>query len=194
MCRILVVGTSGSGKTTIAQAIAARTGVPHFASDDFYWEQDWKPAPIACVDRLLDEVLAKSSWVLDGNFEHRWETVWNQADLIVWLDYSLPTVLWQVARRNVGWFLSRRIVWSGNRMTLYRVISGVRHSLQSHCRKRNVYPRYLDQLRHSNVVCLSSRGQTSSWVESLGQNLRTVQSRDGLAATIPADTSDRTGR
>ena len=182
MSRILVVGTSGSGKTTIAQAIAARTGAPHFASDDFYWEQDWKPSPIARVDRLLGEVLDKPSWVLDGNFEHRWESVWNQADLIVWLDYSLPTVLWQVARRNIGWFFSRRIIWSGNRMTLYRVMSGVRHSLRSHRRKRDAYPRYIDQLRHNNVVRLSTRAQTSSWVASLGQNVRAVQGGGGAAA------------
>jgi len=167
MKRVLIVGTSGAGKSTIAKIVAARIGVAYYASDDFYWERDWQPARIDRVNRLIDEVLEKPSWVLDGNFEHRWQDVWNQADQIVWLDYSLPRVLWQVASRNVRWLLSRRLVWSGNRMTCRRVFSGIRHSVRSHGRKRKIYPEYIAQLRHDNVFRFSSRQQTEAWISSL---------------------------
>jgi len=170
MIRVLVVGTSGAGKTTVPRMIAARVGLTHYASDDFYWQRGWQPAPIDRIDRLLDDVLARPSWVLDGNFEHRWEDVWNQADQIVWVDYSLPRVLWQVGSRNIVWLLSRRSVWSGNRMTLRRAISGIRHALRSHGRKRSAYPQYIARRRHGNVVRLSSRPQTEAWIAALGQN------------------------
>lgn len=165
--RILIVGTSGAGKSTVAKKVAAQMSLDYYASDDFYWQHDWEPAPVDQVNRLLDAILVKPSWVLDGNFEDRWQDVWNRADQIVWLDYSLPRVLWQVASRNLGWFLSRRLVWSGNRMTLHRAISGIRHSLRSHGRKRRAYPQYIAQLRHDRVVRLSSRQQTDAWVSSL---------------------------
>lgn len=167
MARVLVVGASGAGKTTVARKIAMRLGLDHHASDDFYWEPGWQPASIGRVDHLLDQVLVRPSWVLDGNFERRWEDVWNRADHIIWLDYSLPRVLWQVACRNIGWLLARRSMWSSNRMTLQRALSGIRHSLRTHGRKRRDYPTYIAQLRHTRVVRLSSRRQTEAWLDSL---------------------------
>ena len=167
MTRILVVGTSGAGKTTVARQIAAQLGVNHHASDDFYWEPGWQPAAIGRVDYLLNQVLAHPSWVLDGNFEHRWEDIWNRADQIVWLDYSFPRVIWQVASRNVCWLFSSRSVWSGNRMTLFRTMSGIRHSARSYHRKRKAYPGYIAQLQHANVVRFRSRKQTETWLANL---------------------------
>jgi hypothetical protein len=167
MKRILVVGTSGSGKTTVAQEIASRLNLNHHASDDFYWQPGWQPAAIDRVDDLLDQVLAEPSWVLDGNFEHRWEDVWNQADQIVWLDYSFLRIIRQVASRNVYWLISQRPVWSGNRMTLFRAVSGIRHSMTSFWRKRSIYPRYIAQLQHTEVVRFYSRHQTKAWLADL---------------------------
>lgn len=166
MKRVLVVGTSGSGKSTVARMIAERIGLPHYATDPFYWEQGWRPAPADQVNAQIDAVLAEPAWVLDGNFEDRWQDIWNRADLIVWLDYSLPRVLWQVATRNIRWWLSRQSVWSCGPMTLGRALSGIRHSLKSHARKRNAYPQYIGALRHDKVVRLSTRRETAAWLES----------------------------
>ena len=175
MRRILVVGTSGSGKTTVAQIIASRLNLNRHASDDFYWEPGWQPVASDRVDHLLDQVLAEPSWVLDGNFEDRWEDVWNRADLIIWLDYTFFRTMWQVTSRNASWFISQRLVWSGNRMTLFRAVSGVRHSMRSFRRKRKVYPRYIAQLQHTEVVHLRSRRQTKAWLNDLMPGLPSDQ-------------------
>src|SRR5262245_45561170 len=44
MLRISVVGNSGSGKTTIASAIAATLGVPHLELDAVSHQTDWQPS------------------------------------------------------------------------------------------------------------------------------------------------------
>lgn len=44
--RIVVVGTSGSGKTTMARRLAERLGYPHVELDALYWEPHWTPAPV----------------------------------------------------------------------------------------------------------------------------------------------------
>jgi ABC-type dipeptide/oligopeptide/nickel transport system ATPase component len=43
--RISVVGNSGSGKTTVAKALAARLGVPHVELDAIFHQPNWTPLP-----------------------------------------------------------------------------------------------------------------------------------------------------
>jgi adenylate kinase family enzyme len=35
--RVHILGASGSGTTTLAQALAARLGCPHYDTDHYYW-------------------------------------------------------------------------------------------------------------------------------------------------------------
>ena len=44
MQRLVVVGTSGSGKTTVAGQLALILGVPHIELDSLHWEPDWTEA------------------------------------------------------------------------------------------------------------------------------------------------------
>jgi len=45
MQRINVVGTSGSGKTTVARRAAEALGVPFVELDALHWEPGWQEAP-----------------------------------------------------------------------------------------------------------------------------------------------------
>ena len=167
MRRVLVVGTSGAGKTTLAARIAARLGLPFHASDPFYWKPGWQPATAECVARHLADVMRSPEWVLDGNFERQWHDVWSRADCVVWLDYSLARVLWQVTARNLGWVLRREAVWSGNRMTVGRACSGILHAFQSHAGKRRRYVEYAAKLNGVTVHRFASLRETDAWLSSL---------------------------
>jgi adenylate kinase family enzyme len=43
MQRISVVGNSGSGKTSVAKAIAAERGLPYLELDSVFHQPDWQP-------------------------------------------------------------------------------------------------------------------------------------------------------
>jgi adenylate kinase family enzyme len=40
--RIVVVGTSGAGKTTLARRIADRLQLPHIELDAINWQSEWR--------------------------------------------------------------------------------------------------------------------------------------------------------
>ena len=44
--RIVVVGVTGLGKTTIARQLASLFYLPHIELDALYWEPNWTPAPV----------------------------------------------------------------------------------------------------------------------------------------------------
>jgi ATPase family associated with various cellular activities (AAA) len=43
--RVLIYGVTGSGKTTLAQRVAERTGLPFHSVDDLTWEPGWVEVP-----------------------------------------------------------------------------------------------------------------------------------------------------
>lgn len=74
--RIHTVGASGSGTTTLAVALAAKLGCPHFDSDDYYWEQTDPPFTTKRLEperlrRLQKDLAPHQSWLLSGSLV-RW--------------------------------------------------------------------------------------------------------------------------
>lgn len=167
MQRLLVIGTSGSGKSTLARRVAGCLRLPYVATDSFYWEPGWKPAPSAHVDARLNAVLEQPAWVLDGNFDVQRKRVWALADCIVWLDLPWWLTVGRVARRNALWVLSREPVWSGNVMTWSRAWSGVWHAAASHSLKRRLYPRWLAELEGAVVYRLRTSSEVEAWLSQL---------------------------
>ena len=91
--RIVIIGDSCSGKTTLGKKIAAELSVKHVELDSLFWEPNWKEAEIDVFKSRIDKALSTDSWVVDGNFAKAREVIWNRAELVIWLDLPLPVVL-----------------------------------------------------------------------------------------------------
>jgi DNA helicase HerA-like ATPase len=88
--RINVVGTTGSGKTTVAKAIAERLGFEHIELDGLFWKPDWGETPDDEFLPRVDEATRGERWVLDGNYSRTRPIVWPRADTIVWRRRNYP--------------------------------------------------------------------------------------------------------
>ena len=109
--RISVIGTSGSGKTTTASQIARRLGIPHVELDALHWEADWTPATLDVFRKRVAQALGGDAWAVDGNYSKVRDIVWNRADTVVWLDYGLPVILWQLVHRTLRRSLTQEELW-----------------------------------------------------------------------------------
>jgi adenylate kinase family enzyme len=126
--RIVVIGTTGSGKTMLAQAIAQRFAIPHVELDALYWGPDWTPYPDDAFRADVEQATRGDNWVIDGNHSHIRDIVWPRANTLIWLDYALPVIFWNLSKRTARRLVTRQELWQGNRETwrnqfLWRIAS-----------------------------------------------------------------------
>lgn len=173
--RILVVGTTGSGKTTMASRLAEKLDLPHSELDALNWGPDWTMRPPEEFISLVDQVSSGERWVIDGNYSRAREILWPRADTVVWLDYALPRVLWRLWWRTMRRGVGREELWSGNRERLHTHFftrdSLFLWALQTYKRRRREYPELLARPEHAHLklVRLHSPSQADRWLGSLGE-------------------------
>jgi adenylate kinase family enzyme len=116
--RIVVVGTSGAGKTTLALRIAARLHLPHIELDAINWQSEWRDLTRHDQEefvRRVTEAIQAAAWVIDGNYGPVRERVWARATHLVWLDYERAVIMGRVISRSLVRAFLRTELWAGNR-------------------------------------------------------------------------------
>jgi adenylate kinase family enzyme len=117
MERIMVVGTSCSGKTTLAGRLAEALDVPHVELDELHWGPDWSQCPLDEFREAVRKRVDGDRWVIDGNYSEVRDIVMTRATDAVWLNYSFPVVLWRALSRTSRRVISGEEFFGGNRET-----------------------------------------------------------------------------
>jgi len=171
--RIQVVGTSGSGKTTVARAIAARLDLPCIELDALFWKRDWGETPNEEFLPKVEEATRGDGWVLDGNYSRIGPVVWPRVETVVWLDYPFPRVFGQLLGRTIRRAATREPMWGGCveswRKSFFSRDSILVWCLQTYGRRRRTYSALFarPELRHIRVVRLRSPRATADLLRSI---------------------------
>jgi adenylate kinase family enzyme len=191
--RIVVIGTTGSGKTTLATQLARRLGARHIELDALYWEPGWVAAPLDVFRARVTQALSPDSWVADGNYSKVRDIVWGRADSIIWLDYSLPAILERLTRRTLHRIITREELWNGNRENLRGAFfsrdSIFLWALKTYRRRRRDYPLLFAQpgYRHLTIIRLPSPRVTNRWLDNIEvsalNHTRTSQYTAGVSSS-----------
>jgi adenylate kinase family enzyme len=171
--RIAVVGTTGSGKTTIAQRIAQRLAITHVELDALHWGPDWTPAPAEAFQERTAQALSGDAWVVDGNYSKVRDIVWSRADTVVWLDYPLLVILGQLAWRTLRRVITREELWQGNRERFVAQFASrdslFLWALRTYPRRRREYPVLLERPEYAHLALAHLRSPRAArhWLASL---------------------------
>jgi energy-coupling factor transporter ATP-binding protein EcfA2 len=173
--RILILGRTGSGKTTLARELAAVLAVPHVELDALYFGPEFSTVPLSVLRDRTRAAIAGDRWVTDGNKSAVRDLVWPRADTIIWLDYPLLVSLWRLGKRAV-WrtsVLSAEATEKGDKSGLPKQVlsaaKGVVTALRSHRGQRGQYPRMFarQENQHLEVLRLRSPAATRRWLSGI---------------------------
>ncbi|MGQ9870059.1 MAG: shikimate kinase [Leptodesmis sp.] len=171
--RIAIVGTTGSGKTTLAKQIAQNLAIPHIELDALHWETNWTEVPHEIFREQVAAAIAPDSWITDGNYSVVRDLLWPRATTMIWLDYSFPITFGRLLRRTIYRAIIQEPVCNGNRESLWLSFcskdSILLWLLRTYGENRQKYPLLFQQpeYAHLKVIRLRSPQATEHWVESL---------------------------
>lgn len=101
MKRVMIIGGGGAGKSTLARVLGQITGLPVYHLDYYYWQPGWVPASDHEWDEKVKELASHPNWIIDGNYSRTMEIRLEQADTVIFLDYSRWTNLFSIIKRRV---------------------------------------------------------------------------------------------
>ena len=170
--RFVVVGTAGSGKTTLANKLGLCLEIPHVELDSLFWDLDWVPVPRDLFRERVAQALGGYEWTTDGNYSAARDIIWTRADTLVWLDYSLSRVMARLIWRTIRRIVTREELWNGNRESFTGAFlsrdSIILFALRTYRRRRREVPEDLSrpEYEHLNVVHLRSPSAARQWLET----------------------------
>lgn len=121
MRRVVVFGTTGSGKSWLAERLAARHGLRLVELDALFWGKDWQPAPLELFRHRVECEIRDGGWIVVGNYGQVRDLTWRAADTLVWLDLPFRLVMGRLFRRTLRRSLTKEDLWgTGNTESLLR--------------------------------------------------------------------------
>lgn len=101
--RVMVVGCSGTGKTTLSQALSTRLDLPYWSLDrDIFWLPGWIKRDKPAQRDIIRGIIATERWLMDGTNASSFDLRLPRADLVIWLRLPRRIAYWGLARRVVS--------------------------------------------------------------------------------------------
>jgi adenylate kinase family enzyme len=103
--RILIIGSGGAGKSTLARRLGERTGIEVVHLDKLFWHPGWVRTEKEEWFGIVRQAIEKESWIIDGNFGSTLEMRAGAADTIIFMDIPRHICIYRIVKR---WVLYNR--------------------------------------------------------------------------------------
>jgi adenylate kinase family enzyme len=101
MKKVLVIGSGGAGKSTLARDLGTLLNIAVIHLDALYWHPEWIETPRAEWRKLIEESLRRDAWIIDGNYSNTFDYRLEACDTVIFLDIAGPICLWRVLKRAI---------------------------------------------------------------------------------------------
>ncbi|GGA14295.1 DNA topology modulation protein [Paenibacillus marchantiophytorum] len=103
--KIHIIGSVGSGKTTLARNLSNKLSIPHYELDNVVWKKH-KPRDIKRTeeerDKLLRTIVHSNTWIIEGAHYNEWVfQSFHNADVIIFLDTDNSKRKYRIIRRFI---------------------------------------------------------------------------------------------
>lgn len=170
MNKVAVIGCGGAGKSTFSRVLSKVLNIQVYHLDKLNWKPGWVPTPKDEWDDIIQNLVDKEKWIIDGNYGRTLDIRLNSTDTIVFL--NMPTYL------CIYRIVKRRFMYHGKSRP--DMDEGCPEKLDINYVKwvwgynRNQKPRILHKLKtlssKKNVIILSNSSEVDKFISDLKNN------------------------
>ena len=172
---IVVIGTTSSGKSTLAERIAKQRNLDFIELDALHWGPNWQGAPLEVFRERVESATRSERWIVAGNYHVVRDLIWPKAEAIIWLDYSFWRIFWQLTRRTFSRWWTQELLWSTNREPLWIHLkmwsdeSLYKWLFKTYWRRKRETPELLTmpEHRHLKLIRFKHPRDTEKWMKTI---------------------------
>lgn len=173
--RLVVIGTTSSGKSTLAEKIAKRFDLRFIELDALHWEPNWQEAPLDVFRERVTKATQAERWIVAGNYSVVRDLVWAKAEAVIWLDYPFFLVLGQLTRRTFTRWWTQELLWGKNiepfwvHFKLWSKDSLFHWLFKTYWRRKRETPQLLSlpEYRRLTLIHFKHPREVDEWLEGL---------------------------
>jgi adenylate kinase family enzyme len=193
--KIAILGTCGSGKTTLAKRLSHEFGLRHVELDSYNWLPNWVEQDEEVFYEQIREAVKGDDWVTDGNYSRvGHDLIWPRADYAIWLDYPLIVILYRLLRRILRRTRTKEVLWGGCqeslRMQFFDRQSIFVWTFKSYWRRRKTYPYLLSRFPNLQVFRVRRPSKLEQALLALKDDGR-LETADPVDADVGRNEADK---
>jgi len=99
--KVIIIGSGGAGKSTLARKLSDITGIEIYHLDKLFWQPGWISITREELAGKIKEIVARDSWIIDGNYSSTMDMRMEAADTIIYLDFASIVCIWGILKRRI---------------------------------------------------------------------------------------------
>lgn len=167
--RIHIIGSVGSGKTTLARKLSEVMGIPYYEMDNVVWIRN-QHGDVRRTEQekevLIEQITRSSWWVTEGVHTDEWvQPAFQRADLIVFLDIPYMLRVYRIIKRFIKQKMRlEKAHYHPNLQMFFNMLKWNRWFEQ--VGKTRFFQ--MNQLAEEKIVILKSQQALEEWLEYRG--------------------------
>lgn len=108
MRKVIIIGSGGAGKSTLARKLGKTLGIEVYHLDALYWQPGWEVIGEEEWMGTLSEIVSKDTWIMDGNYGSTMDMRAEASDTIIFLDFPTSICLYGILKRRIKYHQKSR--------------------------------------------------------------------------------------
>ena len=166
--RISIIGGSGSGKSTLATILSKELDIPAIHLDAINYNANWVEVDSNKRDSIIEEKAKEEKWIIDGNYNKTLKERLDNADLIIWLDYSSFAHLKGVLKRFIKNYNKEKAELPGCKERFN--FSFLKYVISYNRKKRPQVLQILENVPSEKMLIFKKQKDLNNWLKKYTNN------------------------
>ena len=165
MKKIIVLGNSGSGKSTFTTILANKLHIDFLHLDPLVYKYSWDKPEFNEMEEKVNEMLTKNSWIIDGNFLNNASNRFSECDTVFFLDLNRFICMRSVIKRHKkykGKHRDSRSDYCDEKLSLSYLKWVVKDFYKT---SRKVILNFIKENPEKNIIVLKTRKQVNRYLK-----------------------------